>query len=69
MTWATVTGGGRAQKPPPAHPLWCRAPVTPAVPWTTAAEGGRAQRPPPAHHLWCRDYATPATSCACKRAL
>eukprot|EP00959_Pyramimonas_sp_CCMP1952_P013396 282521-Pyramimonas_sp.AAC.1 len=32
MPWTTVADSGRFQRPPPAHPLWCREYATPAMP-------------------------------------
>eukprot|EP00959_Pyramimonas_sp_CCMP1952_P067701 1413017-Pyramimonas_sp.AAC.1 len=31
MPWTTVVHNGRAQRPPPAQPLWCRERATPAT--------------------------------------
>eukprot|EP00959_Pyramimonas_sp_CCMP1952_P119602 2501004-Pyramimonas_sp.AAC.1 len=46
MPCATSVYSGRAQRPPPAHPLWCRKSATPALLCTTGVHSGRTRRPP-----------------------
>eukprot|EP00959_Pyramimonas_sp_CCMP1952_P433924 9086802-Pyramimonas_sp.AAC.1 len=60
VPWATVTNSARGERPPPAHPLWCREYAMPAVSWTTVTDSCRGGGPPPAHPLRCREYAMPA---------
>eukprot|EP00959_Pyramimonas_sp_CCMP1952_P137974 2887965-Pyramimonas_sp.AAC.1 len=35
------TGSGRGERPPPAHPLWCREYALHAVSWATVTKSGR----------------------------
>eukprot|EP00959_Pyramimonas_sp_CCMP1952_P294642 6162688-Pyramimonas_sp.AAC.1 len=50
----------RAREPTPAHPVWCRENVTPAMPCAMARIDAVLGDPPSAHLLWCRQNPTPA---------